>query len=96
MWLVCTVIKRVTWLLIEHPCFYGYNAAFVTTIQGLVVIESEPQLAGAYIGWVNVMRHSVASRWVLHAMTFPPASPDRRCHRSKNKHFTALVWAFST
>lgn len=47
----------------------------------------------AYFWWLNVIRHSSTLWLMLHTMTLPVQSPDRRCQSSRNRHFTALLWA---
>lgn len=50
----------------------------------------------AYFGWLKVIRLSLASQLTLQAMTWPLESPDKKCHSSKNRHFTELLWASIT
>ena len=48
-----------------------------------------------YFGCLKAMRHRSYFPTMLQAMTRPSVLPDRRCHWSKYRHFTAPSWPLS-
>lgn len=50
---------------------------------------------GTYFGCLKAMRHRSYFPTMLQAITRPSALPDRRCHWSKHRHFTAPSWPLS-
>lgn len=69
----------------EHPVFLVRSHLNCSTWQ--------LQRLHAYFWWLNVIRHFSTLWLMLHTMTLPVQSPDRRCQSSRNRHFTALLWA---